>query len=163
MSYHSAVIGFSYGGRCDGPGISNETLIQRLKEKFPYLYKGHLILQSELALCIPRDDLAKMHTKPFVIREHRAAGQSLDSYEVAAQAVEHVLESNYYPLYILAYPFLQRPLCVWLVRSLIQKYNTSVVPLSTGWIPSDPASEKWWTRHPLYTAAYTAWRACTIA
>ena len=157
-----AVLGFSYGYRKDGPGVSNLELIRKFYERClenGILPEFDLILQHELTDAHSKLGLAEYDEFygskiVHVIREHRISGEYLDTDEVARQGVEFAATQGYKDLIILAYPYIHRPFCVWFTRRLAKPHRITVKAARVGWIPADPLSEQWWTRNLIAPIIY---------
>lgn len=147
----AAILGFAYGFRKKGLCKSNSALIQMLRNKHPELFQLPLIMEDDLARCLWNGN---GHDGNLVYIVKNLSNIYAGSEMVAKQGIEVALESNYTTIYILAYPILHRQFCQFLTRRLAQQHHIRVRVIKTGWIPSDPLSEQWWTRNPLFPFIY---------
>ena len=150
---YGAIAGFAHGGRLDGPGISNETMIQGLRDR-RLINRLPLMLQHELADCIKPEDQAKVVLR---IERHHKPDTYLDTNDVAAQCIECAVKNRYRTIYVLAYPILGWQFAWYLLWKEAHTRGIKVKILWSVWnIPSDPRSKQWWTRKwygpPVYGA-----------
>lgn len=106
-----------------------------------------VVPQWEIALTAPPS-----LTIPHVVREHRQAGEYLDSKEVMAQAAEVFRPLGITEVIPVANPFIHLLQC----RILVRQFGFIPVKRKIGWIGFYHDSLQWWTRGPLETTFYSA-------
>lgn len=158
-----AVLGFSYGYRKDGPGLSNRALIRKFYEKCSNERTPlglDLILQSELSDAHDKEGLNEYDRFcglkiVHVIDQHRVAGEYLDTDEVVYQGVEFAAKAGYEEITVMAKPIPHLVLCYFLTRKLAKPYGIKVKIAWVGFIPNDPLSEQSFARNIIGPYLYT--------
>lgn len=151
----SVIVGFTNGFRKNAPGLSNEAMIQNLRD-LGIIDKIPLILQGELAHCIKPEDHANIILH---IDTHRIPGKYLDMVEVADRATDTAIKNGFKTIYIMAYPIFGWHWGWYQVRKRTRRFGIKTHILWRVWkIPDDPHSEQWWTRHFLYQFLYPPYK-----
>jgi len=145
------IIALSFGqGRSGTPGASNEALarvVASLDEK----YNLPIVAQWEIADCIPERMASPLD---LVVRNHRQAGEYLDTVEVLVQAKEHCQNSGFTKVVIVAHPdHLPRAM------AMAQKLGLETVAADTKKVPYDPDSVQEWTRS---RQSFLAWNELAL-
>lgn len=148
-----AVLGQSFGHRGkEGPGLSNEKLIEAVRKKRFLSGMAEVALQHEMAACLTPEE--RVRCLRFTVRGHRERGKYLDTNEVFSQEFDWAYKNGITDVYILTHPFIHRAMCMRLARKLGWQYGISVYKIPTGWIPFDKKSYQWWTRGPIRVIIY---------
>ena len=134
MRNSDVILAQSFGLRANGPGISNEALA-RVVDKLYHCYSFSLVLQWEIADCLP--DLPK----DGIIRSHRVEGKYLDTFEVLSQMMMICEKQDWRKAIIVAHPDHS-----WRVARTAEKIGFEVVVADTLLVPYDKESIQWWTR-----------------
>ncbi|MEK7160852.1 MAG: hypothetical protein AAB724_02390 [Patescibacteria group bacterium] len=144
------VIAQSFGGRKDGPGLSNEALakIAFYASMVSDPVRLPVILQWEIVGCFPGGEMVG------VIHRHRQTGKYLDAREMLAQAWEICQKSKdvwFRPekqvdLFWKKAIIVAHPDHMWRVMKAAEKIGFEVMAADTTGVPYDKESVQWWTR-----------------